>query len=302
MSIMQSTDFRSTVEPILNKIFDGIYNQRAEEYKMIFSVEKGIDRSYHEVPVYFNFNAAPYIPDGEPVQYQAGGTMYNQRLVYRVYGMAFAITKVLVEDGEHINIGKVFAEAMPQALIETKETLGANILNNSFNNAFPGGDGVSLINASHPKVQGTYSNQLTTAAALSQTSLEQMLIQIRQAVDFNGKKINLRPVKLVTSPSNIFQSEVLIKSVLRASVANNDINPVKSTRMLTEQANLTRLTSNTAWWVTTDAPQGLKLFTRRPVEKSMEGDFDTDTMRYKATERYVFGWIDPKGCYGTPGI
>jgi hypothetical protein len=162
---------------------------------------------------------------------------------------------------------------------------------------------VALISANHPIVNGTFSNQLSTAAALSQTSLEQMLIQIRNAVDNNGKRIRLTPKKLVVGPSNVFQAEVLLKSVLRAGTANNDINPVKSMGLLDGgQANLSRITSTTAFWVQTDAPEGLKLAMRRGLEKSMEGDFETDSMRYKATERYAFGWTDPRGVYGTPGI
>jgi hypothetical protein len=144
---------------------------------------------------------------------------------------------------------------------------------------------------------------LTTAAALSQTSLEQMLIQIRNAVDNNGKRIRLTPKKIVAGPSQIFQAEVLLKSVLRAGTANNDINPIKSMGLLSDgQASLSRITSTTAWWVGTDAPRGLQLLTRRKMEKSMEGDFETDSMRYKSTERYIPGWTDPRGVYGTPGL
>jgi hypothetical protein len=188
-------------------------------------------------------------------------------------------------------------------LVETKETLAANILNRAFNGSYTGGDGVSLIATNHPIVSGTFSNQLTTAAALSQTSLEQLLIQIRNAVDNNGKRIRLTPKQIVTGPSNVFQAEVLLKSVLRAGTADNDINPVKSLGLLGDgQANLSRITSTTAWWVQTDAPEGLKLLMRRPLEKSMEGDFETDSMRYKATERYVIGWTDPRGIFGTAGV
>ena len=128
-------------------------------------------------------------------------------------------------------------------------------------------------------------------------------MQIRQAVDNNGKKINLQGLKLVTSPSNYFQAEVLLKSTLRTGTNNNDANPIVSAQELKGgQANLTRLTSNTAWWIHTDAPEGLKLLMRRPLEKSMEGDFETDSMRYKATERYKFGWTDPRGVFGTSGL
>jgi len=300
---MRSTDFRSIVEPILNECFDGVYDQRADEWSRVFREEDGIPRNYHEEPVLYGFGAAPQLPDGTPVTYQQGGVLFLKRYLYKVYGLAFALTKVLVEDGDHIRIGQVYARHLAQSLVETKELLAANILNTAFNNSYPGGDGVSLINTAHPIVNGTFSNQLATAAVLSQTSLEQMLIQVRQAVDNNGKKIRLVPRQLIVAPGNIFQAEVLLKSVLRTGNANNDINPVKSIGLLDEGAAvMSRLTSSTAWWVQTDAPEGFKLLMRRRLEKTMEGDFETDTMRYKATERYDIGFTDPRCAYGTPGV
>ena len=301
---MRSTDFRSIVEPILNECFDGVYDQRADEWSRVFREEDGIPRNYHEEPVLYGFGAAPQLPDGTPVTYQQGGVLFLKRYVYKVYGLAFALTKVLVEDGDHIRIGQVYARHLAQSLVETKELLSANVLNLAFTGgASAGGDGVSLVNTAHPIVNGTFSNQLATSANLSQTSLEQMLIQIRQAVDNNGKKIRLVPRQLIVAPGNIFQAEVLLKSVLRTGNANNDINPVKSIGLLDEGAAvLSRLTSPTAWWVQTDAPEGMKLLMRRRLEKTMEGDFETDSMRYKATERYDVGFTDPRAAYGTAGV
>ena len=300
---MRSTDFRSIVEPILNECFDGVYDQRADEWSRVFREEDGIPRNYHEEPVLYGFGAAPQLPDGTPVTYQQGGVLFLQRYVYKVYGLAFALTKVLVEDGDHIRLGQVYARHLAQSLVETKELLCANILNTAFNSSYPGGDGVPLISTAHPIVNGTFSNQLATSANLSQTSLEQMLIQIRQAVDNNGKKIRLVPRQLVVAPGNIFQAEVLLKSVLRTGNANNDINPVKSIGLLDEGAAvLSRLTNASAWWVQSDAPEGMKLLMRRRLEKTMEGDFETDSMRYKATERYIPGFTDPRAMYGTAGV
>jgi hypothetical protein len=300
---MRSTDFRSIVEPILNECFDGVYDQRVDEWSRVFREEDGIPRNYHEEPVLYGFGAAPQLPDGTPVSYQQGGVLFLQRYVYNVYGLAFALTKVLVEDGDHIRIGQTYARHLAQSLIETKELLCANILNTAFNSAYVGGDGVSLINTAHPIAAGTFSNQLSTAAVLSQTSLEQMLVQIRNAVDNNGKKIRLVPRQVVVAPGNIFTAEVLLKSVLRAGTGNNDVNPIKSIGLLDEGAAvLSRLTSSTAWWVQTDAPEGMKLMMRRRLEKTMEGDFETDSMRYKATERYIPGFTDPRALFGTPGV
>lgn len=300
---MRSTDFRSIVEPILNEEFDGLYEQRADEWKQVFREETGIARNYHEEPVLYGFGAAPELPDGTAVTYQSGGVLFIKRYVYGVYGLAFALTKVLIEDGDHIRIGQVYSRHLAQSMVETKETLCANVLNRAFNGAFVGGDGQSLCSSTHPIIGGTFSNLLTNPAALSQTSLEQMLIQIRNAVDNNGKRIRLTPTQIVTGPSNVFQAEVLLKSPLRAGAANNDINPVKSMGMLGKgQANLSRITSTTSWFVQTDAPEGLKLMKRRGLERSMEGDFDTDSMRYKSTERYREGWTDPRAVWGTPGL
>ena len=299
---MRSNDFRAIVEPILNEAFDGIYDQRKDEWKQIFKERDGIPRAYHEEPVMYGFGIAPALPDGQAVTYQQGGVLFNQRYYYQVFGLAYALTKVLVEDGDHIRIGRIFAEHLAQSLVETQETLAANIMNRAFNSAYPVGDGVSLINGAHPIVGGGFSNQLGTAAALSQTSLEQMLIQIRKAVDNTGKKVRLEPKKLVVAPDNIFQAEVLLKSVLRAGTNNNDINPVKSMGALdSSPAILSRLTSPTAWWIQTNAPRGLNMMMRRRLEKSMEGDFETDSMRYKATMRYIPGVTDPRAVFGTPG-
>lgn len=302
---MRSTDFRSVVEPILNEVFDGIYDQRADEWKQVCKERKGIPRSYHEEPVLYGFNAAPEVPDGDPITYGQGGELFRQRYIYRVYGLAFALTRILVEDGDHISIGRIYSEHLAQSMIETKETLVAQIFNRAFNSSYPGGDGEPMNDAAHPIANGTFSNLLTTAAALSQTSAEQMLIQIRGAVDNNGKKARLNPVQFVVSPSNMFQAEVIVRSVLRTGGANNDINPIKSMGLLARGvAVLSRITSTTAWWIQNDwaGKRGVQLMMRRALQKAMEGDFETDSMRYKSTERYWPSWTDPRDNWGTPGL
>jgi hypothetical protein len=301
---MRSSDFRAIVEPILNEEFDGVYEQRVDEWRGPFREQTGISRNYHEEPVLYGFSAAPELPDGAPVTYQDGGTLFIKRYQYRVFGLAFALTQTLVEDGDHIRIGQIYAKHLAQSLIETKETLAANVLNRAFNAAYPGGDGVSLVSPVHPIANGaTFSNQLPTAAALSQTSVEQMLVQIRQAVDNNGKRIRLLPRAITNAPANVFQTETILKSALRTGTANNDVNPVITMGLLKEgQYNMSRLTSNTAWWINTDAPEGLKIMMRRGLKRSMEGDFETDSMRFKSTERYIPGWTDPRCVFGTAGL
>jgi len=299
---MRSTDFRSIVEPILNEEFDGIYDQRADEWKPIFKKQQGTPRQYHEEPVLYGMGQAPELPEGQPVTYRSGGVLFIKRYTYKVYGLAFALTKVLVEDGDHIRIGQTMSRHLAQSMVETEETNAANVLNRAFNSSYLGGDGVSLVNAAHPIVGGSFSNQLATAAALSQTSLEQILIQVRNAVDNNGRRIRLTPKQLITAPSNMFTGEVLLKSVLRTGTANNDVNPVVSMKLFPGGNQVvSRLTSNIAWWVETDAPEGLKYMNRRNLEKSMEGDFETDSVRYKATQRYDISWTDPRAVWGTAG-
>ena len=300
---MRSSDFRAVVEPILNETFDGVYEQRVDEWRGPFREQTGVPRNYHEEPVLYGFSAAPELPDGAPVTYQDGGTLFMQRYQYRVWGLAFALTQVLVEDGDHIRIGQVYAKHLSQSLIETKETLCANILNRAFNPSYTGGDRVALNATNHPIVNGTFSNVLATAAAMSQTSVEQMLVQIRQAVDNNGKRIRLMPRAITCAPANVMQAEVILKTSLRTGGNLNDVNPVLSMSLLKEgQYNMSRLTSNTAWWINTDAPEGLKLMMRRSLKRSMEGDFETDSMRFKSTERYIPGFTDPRAVFGTSGL
>lgn len=299
-AIMRSTQFRAIVEPILNEEFDGVYDQRADEYKQIFVEQNGTPRAYHEEPVLYGFNAAPLLPDGQAVTYDEGGVLYTKRYSYNVFGLAFALTKVLVEDGDHIRIGSIYSRHLAQSMMETIETDSANIINRAFNSSYQGGDLVALCSATHPVMGGVQSNVLVPAA-LSQTSLEQALLTVRSAADSRGKKVRLTPKRLVVHPNNMYQAEVLLKSVLRAGTTNNDINPVKSMGALSEAVVLSRLTSTIAWFVQNDIQDGLKILWRRKVTKAMEGDFETDSVRYKSTMRYGIGWTDWRDLYGNAG-
>lgn len=306
---LRSSDFKAVVSPILNKVYDGVYKQRTNEYTKLFADETGIPRSYHEEPLLYGFGMAPQLPDGQPITYDQGGVLYSARGYYQVYGLAFAMTKVLVEDGDHIRLGKIYAQHLAQAMNETEETVPVNILNRAFNPSYVGGDNSALCVNNHIAAPGAVaaagdpsrSNLLTTSAALSQTSLEQMLIQVRGAKDPRGKNIRLNIKQLVVSPSNMLQAEVLVKSVLRAGTNNNDLNPVNSMGAVGEVVVLSRLTSTTAWFAHTDAQQGLQMLWRRRLEKATEGDFETDSVRYKATMRFVPMWVDWRTLYGTPG-
>lgn len=296
---MRSAQFRNVVEPLLNSVFDGIYDQRKDEYKQVFKEENGTPRSYHEEVVLYGFNNAPLLPDGNPVEYDEGGQLYAKRYTYDVYGTAFALTKVLVEDGEHIRVGSTYAKHQAQSMVETVETVTINHLNRAFNASYAGGDLVALCSASHPVIGGTQSNVLTSAA-LSQTSLEQACITVRQAKDARGKPIRLAAQKLIVAPANMVTAEVLLKSVLRTGTSNNDVNVLKSMNL--EPVVMSRLSSSTAWFLQTDAMDGLKVLWRRRIQKGMEGDFDTDSLRYKSTMRFGSGWTEWRTLYGNAGV
>jgi hypothetical protein len=300
---MRSTDFRPIVEPILNKTFDGVYDQRRDEWKRVFDQKPGTARAYHEEPALYGFGAAPEMPDGTPVTYDSGGVLFVKRYTYAVYGLAFAITRVLVEDGDAVSVGTIYSKHLAQSMVETKETLLANHLNRAFNSAYKGGDGVELCSNAHPIRGGTFSN-LLTSAALSQTSLEQALTTIRtNSVDNAGKPIRLEAKQLVIPTSLEFTAEALLKSVGRTGTNNNDINAIKSLGKLPDgAAMITRLTSTTNWFIQTDAPNGLQLLMRRSLEKGSEGDFETDSYKYKSTERYGSGWSDPRCLFGNVGV
>lgn len=290
-NVMRSSQFKQVVEPILNTHFDGVYQQRVDEYKLVFKEEDGIERGYQEESVWFGFSTAPELPDGQPVTYDEGGILYTKRYPYPVYGLAFAITRVLQEDGDHVRLGSKYSKHLAQAMMETLETVPIQHLNRAFNASYTGGDGVALVSASHPVVGGTQSNVLTSAG-LSQTSMEQGLITVRKAKDSRGKYIRLVPKRLIVDPTNMLNAEVILNSVLRSGNANNDINPVKSMGMLKDAVVLSRLTSTTAWFLQNDVEDGLKVLWRRRIEKGMEGDFETDSMRYKSTMRFGSGWTD----------
>ena len=300
-AIMRSTQFRSIVEPIMNSAFDGVYDQRADEYKQVFTEENGTARSYHEEVVMFGLGAAPVLPDGQPVTYDEGGQLYVKRYTYDVYGLAFALTQVLVEDGDHIRIGSTYSKHLAQSMTESLETVTCNHLNRAFNSSYKGGDGVELCSANHPVIAGVQSNILSSAA-LSQTSLEQALIQIRQAEDPRGKKVRITGKQLIVHPSNMLVAEVLLNSVLRTGTNNNDLNPIKSVGTLGKAVTLSRLTSAPAWFIQTDARDGLKVLWRRKLQKAMEGDFETDSVRYKSTMRFGSGWTEWRNVFGNAGV
>lgn len=303
---MNSAQFRILVEPILSEHFDGVYELR-KEFRQFMRVKPGIQRAYQMEPVMYGLGSAPAMGEGGPVTYKSGGVVFNKTYTFLQYGIAFGLTKVLVEDGDHISIGRIYSEQMGQGMAETEEVAAANVLNRAFNGAYLGGDGQPLCSNAHPIIGGNASNLLGTSAALSETSLESMLTQIRKAMDNDRKYVRITPRKLLVSPENEWQAEKITKSALTTATTAagggvNAINAIASTKALPEGYDvITRLTSATAWFIKTDEQMGLQFITRRMAQKSMEGDFATDTMRYKCTSRWDTGWTNWRTVWGTPG-
>jgi hypothetical protein len=252
---------------------------------------------------------APIVGDGEPIPYDQGGTLWSINFPYYVTALGFAITRMAIEDSEYIDLAATFGRHLAQSLYETEEVLAANVINNGFNSNYTqlGGDSQPLFSASHGLYDGTYSNILTGNPALSQTSAEQMIIQLSQLVDSRGKKINVAPHQFVVPPQLIFQAEIILKSLLRPDTANNAINPIQSLGLLEGgMQKVTRLTSPYAWGMTTDlnakGDMGLVRFNRRELTRKSQPDFLTDSLQFIMSMRYIFGWVDPRGIIFSSGI
>lgn len=303
MGSMVSTEFVSVVEPLLNKVFDGIYNKLPREYTRIFEQQQAIARRFEETAVLYGLGTAVQKSENGRFTYDQGGEHYRVRFVPIVWGLAYAMSEELIDDGDHISIGKIFAEHLARGMDEAKEIVHANIINRAYNASYLGGDNVALGSASHPlALGGTWSNLLATAANLSEAALEQLLIQIMNAVDARSKRIALKAKDLVISPSNLFNATRILRSTGRTSTADNDINAQKALGLVnTNPAVMTRLTNTRQWGLTTDAPNGLITKQRKALKRGMEGDFETNSMRYKAYERYDANWVDPRCFYSTPG-
>ncbi len=289
--------------PGLNALFGMEYNRYGEEHKEVFVTETS-ERSFEEEVKLSGFSAAPVKNEGSAIAYDNAQEAFSARYNHETIALGFSITEEAIEDNLYDSLSARYTKALARAMSYTKQVKAANILNNGFSSSYPGGDGVALFATNHPLVSGgVNSNEPSTPADLNETSLEAAVIQIAAWTDERGLLIAAKPRKLIVAPSNMFVATRILETELRVATADNDINPVKSMGLLAEgQANLSRITSTTAWWIQTDAPEGLKLMMRRGLEKSMEGDFETDSMRYKATERYTFGFTDPRGLYGTAGV
>lgn len=300
---MNSMQFRSVVEPLLNDVFDGIYDALPREYAQIFKEERALPRRFQEDPILSGFGAAVEKAEGQPVTYDAGREAYRVRFVQKVYALAYALTEELVEDGDHISIGSIYAEHLARAMDECKEIVHVSILNNASSASYPGGDGVALLSAAHPLAGGgTFSNTLATQADISEAALEQLCIQIRTAVDERGKQIALQPRHVVCAPLNEFNVCRLLRSVGRPGTADNDVNAIKTMNMLADRPKImTRMTNTRYWFIQTNAPRGMITKNRRSMRRGMEGDFETGSMRHKASMRFDAEFVDPRCMFGSTG-
>lgn len=300
---MTSTQFVSVVEPLLNEVFDGIYNELPREYSQVFKQETAIARRFQETPVLYGLGTAVLKPEGQQITYDQGGEHYRVRFTPKVWALAYAMSEELIDDGDHISMGSIFAQHLARGMGESKEIVHANIFNRAENGSYLGGDGKTLLATDHPlALGGSFSNKLATPANLSEAAIEQLLIQIMNAVDGRGKRIALNGVKLIVSPSNIFNATRILRSTNRPGTADNDINAIKNLGVLNSSpTKITRLTNANQWFIQTDAPEGLKTKQRKAMKRGMEGDFNTNSMRYKAYERYDANWVDPRCVYGTAG-
>ena len=295
------------LEPGLNALFGLEYRQYADETTEIFDTESS-DRAFEEEVMLSGFGNAAVKPEGQGVQFDDAQETFTARYTNETIALAFAITEEAIEDNLYDRLASRYTKALARSMASTKNVKGAAVLNNGFNSTFAGGDGVALFgndgagNTTHPTLAGTFRNQPAVAADCNETSLEQGLIDISALTDERGLKIAARGTKMIVPPQLQFVADRLLNTEGRTGTADNDINAIKNMGMVSGGYVVNHyLTDPDAWFVKTDVPNGLKHFSRSPIKTTMEGDFDTGNVRYKARERYVFGFSDPRGIYGNPG-
>ena len=290
------------LEPGLNALFGLEYKQYANEAAEIFDSETS-DRAFEEEVMLSGFGNAAVKPEGQGVTFDDAQETFTARYTNETIALAFAITEEAIEDNLYDRLASRYTKALARSMANTKQVKAAAVLNNAFDSNFAGGDGVELCSAVHPTLAGTFSNELATPAELNETSLEQSLIDIAALTDERGLKIAAQGVKLVIPSALQFTADRLMNSAGRVGTADNDINAIRNMGMIPQGYTVNHyLTSSKKFFIKTDVPNGLKHFVRAPIKTSMEGDFDTGNVRYKARERYVFGFSDPRGVFGSPGV
>ena len=288
--------------PGLNALFGLEYAKYGEEHKEIYETETS-ERSFEEETKLSGFSAAPVKNEGSAIAYDNAQEAWSTRYTHETIALGFSITEEAIEDNLYDSLSARYTKSLARAMAYTKQVKAAAVLNNGFSNSYPGGDGVSLFNTDHPLISGgVNSNTPSTQADLNETSLEAAVIQIAAWTDERGLLIAAKPKKLIVPPALMFTAKRLLDTELRVATADNDINALKQMGAIPEGYTVNHfLTDTNGWFLTTDVPNGLKHFVRTPLQNSMDGDFDTGNVRYKARERYSFGWSDPLGMFGSSG-
>ena len=296
---MNRASFAKLLEPGLNTLFGLEYDSYPSEYEAVFSSNTS-QKAYEEDVLLAGFGAAPTKNEGASVSYDDAGQQWTARYQHETVALAFSITEEAEEDGQYGSIASRYTKALARSMSSTKEIKAANVLNEATSANI--GDGTTLLSTSHPTQNGNQSNTLATAADLSETSLESILIQISDMKDERGLRIAAQGTQLIIPTAYQFVAERLLESQLRTGTADNDINAIKSGGYLPKGYHvMRRLTDSDAFFVQTDVPDGLKMFQRSPMKKGMEGDFETGNVRYKVRERYSFGVTDWRGIFGSEG-
>ena len=288
--------------PGLNALFGLEYAKYGEEHKEIYETETS-ERSFEEETKLSGFSAAPVKNEGQAIAYDNAQEAWTARYTHETIAMGFSITEEAVEDNLYDSLSGRYTKALARGMAYTKQVKGAYVLNNAFTGGPTYGDGQVLCSTAHPLVSGgTNSNRPATGADLNETSLENAVIQIAGWTDERGLLIAAKPKKLVVPPSLMFVATRLLETELRVGTNDNDINAIKNNGSIPGGYTVNHfLTDTNAWFLLTDVPNGLKHFVRTPLQNSMDGDFDTGNVRYKARERYSFGWSDPLGIWGSSG-
>jgi len=289
------------LEPGLNALFGLEYKNYANEHSQIFDTENS-DRAFEEEVMLSGFGSAAVKPEGSSVNYDAATETFTARYTHETLALAFSITEEAIEDNLYDRLASRYTKALARSMANAKQVKAANVLNRAFNSSYTGGDGLELCSTAHVIVSGTEQNELSTAADLNETSLEQAMIDIAALTDERGLKIAAQGRKMIVPSALQFTAERLLKSVGRTGTADNDISAVVSMNVIPQGYVVNHyLTDTDAWFIKTDVPNGLKHFVRAPIKTAMEGDFETGNVRYKARERYSFGWSDWRGVFGSPG-
>ena len=289
------------LEPGLNALFGLEYQNYESQHVEIFDIETS-DRAFEEEVMLSGFANAAVKSEGAAVTFDTANETFTSRYTHETVALAFAITEEAIEDNLYDKISTRYTKALARSMANTKQIKAANVLNNGFSSSFPGGDGKELFATDHPTQSGDAKNELSTSADLSETSLEQALIDIAAFTDERGLKIAARGLKLIIPSELQFTAERIMKSANRVGTADNDINALASKGMIPQGYVVNNfLTDTDAFFIKTDVPNGLKMFERAPIKTAMEGDFDTGNVRYKARERYSFGFSDWRGMFGSPG-